>query len=120
MKNRLTADKILDQFSKNELTKIVGEPTLDGIQKLEEEAQENASMVDASLGGGNHGHFGMAMATDECLALAGTPFAKPQNPGHQQVFGPAINVAPLQEGTTNQWEEDWCHCDTFKNIQKAL
>ena len=101
MKNGLTVDEILDQFSKKELTKIVGEPTLDSIQKLEEEVQENASMVDTSLGGGNHGHLGMVMAAPEYLTLARTPFAVPQNPGYQPVFSPAVNVAALQEGATN-------------------
>ena len=120
MKNGLTVDEILDQFSKKELTKIVGEPTLDSIQKLEEEVQENASMVNTSLGGGNHGHLGMVMAAPEYLTLEGTPFAVPQNPGYQPVFGPAVNTAALREGATNQWKEARYHYDTYKNVQKAL
>ena len=80
MKNGLTADEIKEQFSKKERTKMSGEQNFDDTQKLEEEAQENASNIDTSLGNGNHGHIGMVMAPDNYLALAGAPFVVPQNP----------------------------------------
>ena len=102
MKNRLTTGEIKEQFLKKEITKISGEPNLKNVQKLEEETQENASNIDASLDGGNHGHLGMVMPANEYLALLGTPFAAPQNPGYQPVFGPAVNTAVLREAATNQ------------------
>ena len=119
MKNGLTVDEIKEQFSKKEITKISGEPNLKNVQKLEEEIQENASNIDTSLGGGNHGHLGMVMPANDYLALSGTPFAAPQNPGYQPVFGPAVSTAALREAATNQWKEAQHHYDTHKNVMKA-
>ena len=101
MKLALQVDEILEQFTRKTLTKIAGEPTLETILKLEEEVQKNAATITTTLGGGNHVHLGIVMGGNEYTALTGTPFAVPQNPGYQPIFGAGITTAAQREQVTN-------------------
>jgi hypothetical protein len=65
------------------VTKIIGQPTNQGIDLLKEELPAIAALITTPLGGGNNGHAGILMDDGEYMATFGvaTVFVAPANPG---------------------------------------
>ena len=69
-------------ITKFTVTKILGQPTTQDIDLLEDELTAIASSFPTSLGGGLHGHAGLLKTVLDYDQLApGTPFVVPPNPG---------------------------------------
>ncbi len=82
------------------VTKVLGQPTNQDINLLDDELTAIASSFPTSLGGGLHGHAGLVNSVaDYKLMAPGTPFIIPANPG---VY-PAGNILAAQRG---QWEAE--------------
>jgi hypothetical protein len=82
------------------VTVIIGQPTNQDIDSLEDELMEIASNQHSDLGGGLHGHAGLLKSAAEYELMApGTPFLFPANPG----FYPQGNIPAAQCG---QWEAE--------------
>ena len=64
-----TASGIIDIkqtfFNYLELTKITSKPTITLLLKKKNELKANAQLVPSTLGGGQHGHLGLVLTTDE-------------------------------------------------------
>ena len=80
-----TASGIIDIkqtfFNYPELTKIMSKPTITLLLKMKNELKANAQSVPQTLGGGQHGHLGLVLTTDEYETVAhGTPCIKPTLP----------------------------------------
>jgi hypothetical protein len=77
------------------VTKVLGQPTNQDIDLLDDELTAIASSFPTSLGGGLHGHAGLVKSVaDYKLMAPGTPFIVPANPG---VY-PAGNIPAAQCG----------------------
>ena len=64
------------------VTKVLGQPTTQDIDLLEDELTAIASSFPTSLGGGMYGHAGLLKSALNYDQLApGTPFIAPINPG---------------------------------------
>ena len=73
-------------FEYKNLTKILGEPTIDSIAKLHKEVKRNAQRVPTTLGGGQSGYLGLVVTPEVYNTIPGArPFHRPQDPG---VFTP--------------------------------
>lgn len=78
-------------IAESTITKILGQPTNNDLDLLEEELTAIASSFYSELGGGNHGHAGLLKSADEYELMApGTPFIIPPNPG---VYPANVNAA---------------------------
>jgi hypothetical protein len=75
--------KIKKKVAASVVTKIIGQPTNQGINLLEEELLAIAALITTPLGGGNNGHAGILMDDAEYMAMFGvaTVFVAPANPG---------------------------------------
>ena len=75
------------------VTVIIGQPTNQDLNCLEDELMEIASNFHSNLGGGLHGHAGLVQSAAEYELMApGTPFLFPANPG----FYPQGNIPAAQ------------------------
>ena len=64
------------------VTKVLGQPTNQDINLLDDELTAIASSFPTSLGGGLHGHAGLVKSiADYKLMVPGTLFIVPANPG---------------------------------------
>ncbi len=87
--------EILDYHRKNgRVTMILGQPTIQDINRLEEELMWIAAKETTTLGGGEHGHIGMIMESTKYLAMTNSiPFIHPTtNPG-------LVHIPPMTEET---------------------
>jgi hypothetical protein len=93
------------------VTKVLGQPTTQDIDLLEDELTAIASSFPTSLGGGMHGHAGLLKSALDYDQLApGTPFIAPLNPG----IYPAGNIPAAQRG---QREAE--HKELIKEFEKC-
>ena len=76
-----TIDSLIESFPYPTIPRIEGRPTHQSIKELKTLLYENASSIPSTLGGGNHGHLGVPMATTAYTLLTGTAFNAPANPG---------------------------------------
>lgn len=73
---------IYSHFEYKELTKIVGEPTLDFILLLHRQVKRNAQSVPTTLGGGQLGYLALVLPPAKYDAIpSSTPFTRPTDPG---------------------------------------
>jgi hypothetical protein len=94
------------------VTKILGQPTTQDIDLLEDELTVIASSFPTSLGGGLHGHAGLLKTVLDYDQLApGTPFVVPPNPG----IYPAGVIPAAQRG---QREAE--HKELIKEFEKCM
>ena len=93
------------------VTKVLGQPTTQDIDLLEDELTAIASSFPTSLGGGMYGHAGLLKSALDYDQLApGTPFIAPINPG----IYPAGNIPAAQRG---QREAE--HKELIKEFEKC-
>ena len=79
-------------FEKKALTKLVGRPTHATVTKLYSEVYANASSIDCSGGGGEHGHLGLVMSPEEYAEIQGTvAFTATAHPGEQPAYAAGAN-----------------------------
>jgi hypothetical protein len=79
------------------VTVIIGQPTNQDINCLEDELMEIASNFHSNLGGGLHGHAGLVQSAAEYeLKAPGTPFLFPANPGLATLMQQYVNGKPDQ------------------------
>ena len=94
------------------VTKVLGQPTTQDIDLLEDKLTAIAASFPTSLGGGMHGHAGLLKTAPEYDQLApGTPFIAPVNPG----IYPAGNIPATQRG---QCEAE--HKELIKEFEKCM
>ena len=73
---------IYSHFEYKELTKIVGEPTLDNILLLHRQVKRNAQSVPTVLGGGQLGYLALVLPENKYNSIpSSTPFIRPGDPG---------------------------------------
>ena len=78
----MNADTLTDNFPYPIIPKIKGKPTRRDIEKLQKKIFANAATIQTNLGGGNHGHLGLAMKPEEhTIATGGQAFHRPENSG---------------------------------------
>ena len=69
-------------IANREVTKIIGQPTNQDLDLLEDKLLRIALSIYSKLGGGAHGHAGLLLSDVDYNILApGTPFVIPANPG---------------------------------------
>ena len=76
--------EIQKKVAEEPVSKIIGQPTMQAIDLLEEELIAIAASIATSLGGGDNGHAGMLMENAEYMAefaVAAPGFVAPNNPG---------------------------------------
>lgn len=74
----------------------MGEPTFESIRDMHCLLTTNVASVPSGLGGGNHGHLGLALDRQGYFALTGAVFTKPNNPGPIPIFPPNVNAQQVQ------------------------
>ena len=73
-------DTITANFPTPVLTPIVGRPDYIQVNRIYEELCENATTVDSTLGGGNHGVLGLIVTPEIYATYSNTPFNMPARP----------------------------------------
>ena len=90
-------------FQHPELTKIRGKPTTASLITLQNEVQTNAMTVHTTLGGGQHGHLGLALSPAEYAAIPNTAvYIKPNHPGLLQIAPNTTQFQIIQALETHQ------------------
>ena len=59
--SKLTVESVIESFPNPSIPKFEHEPTYDSIKQVEKYLIENASSIESTLGGGNHGYLGLIM-----------------------------------------------------------
>ena len=91
---------------------IRGEPTHKDLKRLKTELRANASSVDSTLGGGDHGYLGLVLSDVEYLAIPtvnGTPFVPPAYPGPLVIPPTANAMQAVQARESHQEQVRQCH-----------
>ena len=94
--------EVQKKVAEQTVTKIVGQPTIQSIDLLEEELIAIAASIATPLGGGDNGHAAMLMENDEYMAEFAVPqpgFVPPVNPG-------VYPVGPFPPGTRAEREAE--------------
>ena len=92
--------EIQKKVAEHSVSKIVGQPTMQAIDLLEEELIAVAASIATSLGGGDNGHVGMLMENADYMnefTVAAPGFVPPANPG-------VYPAGPFAAGTRAQRE----------------
>jgi hypothetical protein len=84
-------------FVHDPLTKIIGRPTLQTIQKMQAETYANLFRIHSDAGGGAHGHVAIIMSPAEFLVLTNVAWVAPAYPGPDPA--PAPTAATVVEAT---------------------
>ena len=73
-------DYVASYFKYKTPTPIQGTPTYKALKRLKAELRANASSVETSLGGGNHGYLGLVLSDAEYENVSPTAFIAPAFP----------------------------------------
>ena len=77
----LSIDTIREKMPHPSLTRIIGEPDYQALDKLYKQLKANAYAIHSTLGGGNHGHLGMILTPANYTRHSQTPWVTPNHPG---------------------------------------
>ena len=73
---------VYSHFEYKELTKVIGEPTLDSILLLHRQVKRNAQSIPTTLGGGQLGYLALVIASEKYDSIPNAePFVRPEDPG---------------------------------------
>ena len=73
---------VYSYFEYKELTKIIGEPTLDSILLLHRQVKRNAQSIPTTLGGGQLGYLALVIASENYDSIPNAePYVRPEDPG---------------------------------------
>ena len=92
----LNADQLLAVFPNPVLTKIVGEPTLASLTRLQSEHNGNLASVKSNLGNGLTGLLVISMKPSTFLTIHPKEFVKPKKPGYAP---PAADIKDASSAT---------------------
>ena len=81
---------------KPDLTRILGIPTYDDLQKMQLELQSNDISVHYNLGGGTHGNVGILMTNTKYATLSFVLYLRPVHPGILQIPNNATRVSSYE------------------------
>ena len=90
-------DDVKALFKVQSLPKIDGRPSYIPLDEAREAMSRNATAIETSLGGGNHGHLGLVLKPAVYLVEAGVAFNVPASAGILPVFA---------QGATEQEKRD--------------
>ena len=116
-----TQDYRKTHFPNPELDRIHGQPTIDQIVKIYKQLKQNASSVQTTLGGGQHGFLPLVITRQQWNQIPNVvEFARPQHPGPFQ--------APQSTRTTNtelavaksRWEQRLHNYNTCQQLEAML
>lgn len=85
---------------------------------LEREVYSCASCVKSTAGGGNHGHLGQVMPTDDYLEMTGEVYVRPEHPGELDL--PARTTANEQWRYTEERKEQKERAEQARDLEHAL
>ena len=74
-------ENIIDSFPNSSIPIIEGEPTYATLKHNEKLLIENASSIQSTLGGGNHGYLGLILKPAKYQTVTGHEFHPHPNPG---------------------------------------
>ena len=111
--------EIEKKVAANAVSKIVGQPTNQGIDLLEEELLAIAASITTPLGGGNNGHAGILMDNVDYMATFGvaTAFIAPPNPG---VYPAGPFPAGLRKEREAEHEKEIEVYETYLGVAEGL
>ena len=75
-----TTTNYKDVYSWSTPTKIVGQPTLETIDDLENTLKKNATKTHSTLSDGVHGHLGLVLSPQAYALISDAPYVQPQLP----------------------------------------
>lgn len=74
-------DAIREKMPHPSLTRIIGEPDYQSLDRLYKEIKANAFSIHSTLGGGNHGHLGMVLTPVAYARHSAAAWVQPVHPG---------------------------------------
>jgi len=101
------------------LTPIEGEPDTKTMKLLKAELFSNAMNITSNRGGGDHGHLSLLMSEEAYLAIAGTAFVVPVNPGASPEHAANATSAQITE-TNRQFLSDQVEYLQYRNVEREL
>ena len=69
-----------DVYSWSTSSKIVGQPTLETIENLENTLKKNASKTHSTMSDSPHGHLGLVLSPQAYGLVSNAPYVQPQLP----------------------------------------
>jgi len=115
----ITIEKYIESFPHPSFPKQEGEPTYDKIQTIHKLAAANATSVDTTRGGGQHGYLALVLDANTYTTLTGQAFMPPANPGPVPVI--AGNTRSAQVAVQeNAHKERLREYKEYKAVGKAL
>ena len=116
----LSIKDITSQFIHvDDFEKIDGRPNWLAINKIKIMLVANASTVESSLGGGNHGHYFLLENPADYLAITGEAFNAPANPGAEPIVPPTATGAQIS-AITSAFQGAVYDYRTYRNVDIAL
>ena len=99
-----TVEGITESFPNPSIPIIEGEPTYETIKKNEKLLIENASSIQTTLGGGQHGYLGLILKPAKYLTVTGQAFNPHPNPGALPVIPPGATQHQILSANTQHKE----------------
>ena len=93
-------ENITDSFPNPTIPKIEGEPRYETIKSVEKLLIENASSVQSTLGGGNHGLLGLILTPEKYQLVTGHTFEAHTNPGALPTLLPNATQYQIQNANS--------------------
>jgi len=81
---------------------------------------ENASAIPSTVGGGNHGHFGLVIEAPKYLQVTGVAFVAPPNPGPVPLARRPFMTPAEIENERQTHRAELVAFQTYHNCDKAL
>lgn len=113
-----TVDSIIAAFPHSPVV-IEGRPSPLDVQHILDLVYGNSAVIISSLGGGQHGHLGLALTPADYAQHSVTPFVRPENPGPHAVF-PEAATGPQIAGAERQYNTALRIFMTTENVDIAL
>jgi hypothetical protein len=109
-----------DDFRKESVTKIHGQPMDHDITTLKKNLIAIAASTPSGLGGRNHGHAGIIVEITKYLAISGVAYTDPIHPGIYPTGLPTTAAARTRARAEAEHKEGLAEYEIFKGVEQAL
>ena len=115
----LSVESIIAKFPIKTLPVITGEPDYALVNDMMQDLYTNAASLPTTLGGGQHGHIGIAMSPILYATISAVPYIQPADPGPEPLF-PANASQATKDNRRTLHKQERRIFDHATNMEDAL